>query len=123
MEDADSGAFFEGAGLEEGCGDGVGEAAREMIEAGLGVGCAATNAEVEAVEAFEGDNLVIVDEGHRGVAGEDWKGKRDRLCAQGFSYEYSATFGQAVRAATGTPWNGFSFFGLGSKPGRKNGSN
>ena len=25
----------------------------------------------------------------------------------------------AVRAATGTRWNGFSFFGLGGKPGRK----
>jgi hypothetical protein len=55
-----------------------------------------------AVEAFEGNNLVLVDEGHRGVGGEDWKDKRDRLCAEGFSFEYSATFGQAVRAATGT---------------------
>jgi len=27
----------------------------------------------------------------------------------------------AVRAATGTRWNGFSFFGLGGRPGRKNG--
>jgi Type III restriction enzyme, res subunit len=54
-----------------------------------------------AVEAFEGNNLVLVDEGHRGVGGEDWKGKRDRLCAEGFSFEYSATFGQAVRAAVG----------------------
>lgn len=54
-----------------------------------------------AVEAFEGNNLVVVDEGHRGVGGEDWKDKRDRLCAEGFSFEYSATFGQAVRAAAG----------------------
>jgi hypothetical protein len=54
-----------------------------------------------AVEAFEGNNLVLVDEGHRGVGGEDWKDKRDRLCAEGFCFEYSATFGQAVRAATG----------------------
>jgi hypothetical protein len=29
----------------------------------------------------------------------------------------------AVREATGTPWNGFAFFGLGGKPGRKHGSN
>jgi len=28
----------------------------------------------------------------------------------------------AVRQATGTPWNGFAFFGLGGKPGRKHGS-
>ena len=27
----------------------------------------------------------------------------------------------AVRAATGTRWNGFGFFGLGGKPGRKHG--
>lgn len=52
-----------------------------------------------AVDAFEGDNLVLVDEGHRGSSGEDWKGKRDRLCENGFSFEYSATYGQAMRAA------------------------
>ena len=52
-----------------------------------------------AVDAFEGDNLVLVDEGHRGSSGEDWKDKRDRLCERGFSFEYSATFGQAMRAA------------------------
>jgi len=52
-----------------------------------------------AVDAFEGNNLVLVDEGHRGAGGEDWKGKRDRLAAQGFSFEYSATFGQAMKAA------------------------
>jgi hypothetical protein len=27
----------------------------------------------------------------------------------------------AVRHATGTPWNGFAFFGLGGRPGRKHG--
>lgn len=52
-----------------------------------------------AVDAFEGNNLVLVDEGHRGASGLDWKDKRDRLCATGFSFEYSATFGQAMRAA------------------------
>lgn len=52
-----------------------------------------------AVDAFESDNLVLVDEGHRGSSGEDWKDKRDRLCERGFSFEYSATFGQAMRAA------------------------
>lgn len=52
-----------------------------------------------AVDAFEDNNLVLVDEGHRGSGGEDWKGKRDRLCRNGFSFEYSATFGQAVKAA------------------------
>lgn len=55
-----------------------------------------------AVDAFEGNNLVLVDEGHRGAAGDAWKARRDRLCRDGFSFEYSATFGQAVRAASGT---------------------
>lgn len=49
-----------------------------------------------AIEAFESNNLVLVDEGHRGSGGEVWKEKRNRICAEGFSYEYSATFGQAV---------------------------
>jgi hypothetical protein len=52
------------------------------------------------VEAFEGNNLVLVDEGHRGSSGEQsaWMNYRAKLCAQGFSFEYSATFGQAMRA-------------------------
>jgi len=54
-----------------------------------------------AVDSFEGNNLVLVDEGHRGASGDDWKDKRNRLCIDGFSFEYSATFGQAVSAATG----------------------
>ena len=51
-----------------------------------------------AIDAFEGNNLVLVDEGHRGAAGEDWMGKRTRLSEDGFSFEYSATFGQAIKA-------------------------
>jgi hypothetical protein len=54
-----------------------------------------------AVDTFEGNNLVLVDEGHRGSGGEEWMDKRARLCAQGFSFEYSATFGQAIKAASG----------------------
>ncbi len=51
-----------------------------------------------AVEAFEGNNLVLVDEGHRGTgtAAGAWMGRRDSLCRDGFAFEYSATFGQAV---------------------------
>lgn len=53
--------------------------------------------------AFEGKNLVLVDEGHRGASGSSgngvWLQKRNQLCAQGFSFEYSATFGQAVGAS------------------------
>lgn len=55
-----------------------------------------------AVDSFEGNNLVLVDEGHRGSSGDEWKIKRDKLCETGFSFEYSATFGQAVRASNKT---------------------
>lgn len=51
-----------------------------------------------AVDAFEGNNLVLVDEGHRGAgsAGGAWMARREALVSQGFAFEYSATFGQAV---------------------------
>jgi hypothetical protein len=52
-----------------------------------------------SVDAFEGNNLVLVDEGHRGAGGVEWMDKRNRLCADGFSFEYSATFGQAMKAS------------------------
>ena len=51
-----------------------------------------------AVEAFEGNNLVLVDEGHRGTGTSDgaWLARREQLCRTGFVFEYSATFGQGV---------------------------
>lgn len=58
-----------------------------------------TGEKTVAVDAFERNNLVLVDEGHRGSSGEEWKDKRDRLCEDGFAFEYSATFGQAMKAA------------------------
>jgi hypothetical protein len=57
-----------------------------------------------AVDAFEGNNLVLVDEGHRGASGGGdgaWMRYRDALCEKGFSFEYSATFGQAVKGSPG----------------------
>jgi hypothetical protein len=53
-----------------------------------------------AVDAFEGNNLVLVDEGHRGASGGGdgaWMRFRNALCEKGFSFEYSATFGQAAK--------------------------
>lgn len=53
-----------------------------------------------AVDAFEGNNLVLIDEGHRGAsAGVEgtWLRFRNALCERGFSFEYSATFGQAIK--------------------------
>jgi hypothetical protein len=51
-----------------------------------------------AVEAFEGKNLVLVDEGHRGTGTSEgvWMSRREVLCRGGFAFEYSATFGQAA---------------------------
>ena len=53
------------------------------------------------VEAFEGNNLIFVDEGHKGASSEagKWIGFRDTLAETGFTFEYSATFGQAMTAA------------------------
>lgn len=51
------------------------------------------------VEAFEGNNLIFVDEGHKGSGGEAWRRFRDALGQTGFTFEYSATFGQALTAA------------------------
>lgn len=51
------------------------------------------------VEAFEGRNLIFVDEGHKGSGGEAWRKHCDALGETGFTLEYSATFGQALSAA------------------------
>ena len=51
------------------------------------------------VEVFEGSNLIFVDEGHKGSGGEAWREVRDALAETGFTFEYSATFGQALTAA------------------------
>ncbi len=50
------------------------------------------------VEAFEGKNLVFVDEGHKGQITEErkWKSLRDAISSSGFTFEYSATFGQIL---------------------------
>lgn len=55
--------------------------------------------ETVATEAFEGCNLVLVDEGHRGAGrGEEgkWLKRRDQLSRDGFCFEYSATFKEAI---------------------------
>lgn len=55
-----------------------------------------------AVKAFGSDNLVLVDEGHKGTSGQGdlaWVSRRNQLCEKGFSFEYSATFPQAMKAA------------------------
>jgi len=54
-----------------------------------------------AVDSFEDNNLVFIDEGHRGSSGDEWKINRDKLSVNGFAFEYSATFGQAISSGTG----------------------
>ena len=49
------------------------------------------------IERFEGNNLIFVDEGHKGS--DAWRNIRDALAEKGFTFEYSATFGQALTAA------------------------
>ena len=53
------------------------------------------------VEAFEGNNLIFVDEGHKGTGSdaETWRSRRLALAENGFTFEYSATFGQALDAS------------------------
>lgn len=51
-----------------------------------------------AVSSFEGNNLVLIDEAHKGSGGDVWMKYRNQLTESGFSFEYSATFGQAIGA-------------------------
>lgn len=51
------------------------------------------------VDAFGSNNLLLVDEAHRGASGDRWRELRRRLGADGFTFEYSATFGQIVNGA------------------------
>lgn len=44
------------------------------------------------------NNIVLIDEGHRGLAGDVEFKNRQALCAEGFSLEFSATFGQSLNS-------------------------
>lgn len=59
-----------------------------------------------ATRSLGDQNLLLVDEGHRGLSGKKakekenaWFKRRSDLCTKGFTFEYSATFEQAVAAA------------------------
>lgn len=52
------------------------------------------------VDSFGSNNLLFVDEGHRGASGEVWRVLRKKLAENGFACEYSATFGQIVNGAS-----------------------
>lgn len=52
-----------------------------------------------SIDSFEQNNLILVDEAHRGLAGDVWYDYRTRLSADGgFAFEYSATFKQALKS-------------------------
>ncbi len=53
-----------------------------------------------SLESFGENNLVMVDEGHLGMGGKKWRSHRRQLGANGFTFEYSATFNQAVAGST-----------------------
>lgn len=55
-----------------------------------------------ATRSLGDQNLLLVDEGHRGMSGKEegvWFRRRSDLCTRGFTFEYSATFEQAVKAS------------------------
>lgn len=55
-----------------------------------------------ATRSLGDQNLLLVDEGHRGMSGTEegaWFTRRSNLSAKGFTFEYSATFEQAVQAS------------------------
>ena len=55
-----------------------------------------------ATRSLGDQNLLLVDEGHRGMSGKDegvWFTRRSNLCEKGFTFEYSATFKEAVLAS------------------------
>jgi hypothetical protein len=52
------------------------------------------------VKSFGHDNLVFVDEGHKGSGiNQTWRTLRESLAEEGFTFEYSATFGQALTSS------------------------
>lgn len=50
---------------------------------------------------LEGRNLIFVDEGHKGASSEAqaWRNRRAAIAENGFTFEYSATFGQGIGGA------------------------
>ena len=53
-----------------------------------------------SIDSFEKNNLVMVDEAHKGLKGDVWYNYRTRLISNGgFAFEYSATIKQALKTA------------------------
>jgi hypothetical protein len=52
--------------------------------------------------SFSKNNLIMVDEGHRGSKGDTWVAMRKKIATEGFTFEYSATFQDVVDKKTNT---------------------
>jgi hypothetical protein len=62
------------------------------------------------IESFGRKNLVFVDEAHKGSGGEKWKYFRRELSREGFTFEYSATFGQAAASSLNVEEDSLALF-------------
>jgi hypothetical protein len=62
------------------------------------------------ISRFGTRNLVFVDEGHKGQKSEDqvWKRTREFLAKDGFTFEYSATFGQVITSEKAEGYNEYT---------------
>ena len=51
------------------------------------------------IDEFGTQNIIFVDEGHKGSGGKKWRKFRETVSRDGFTFEYSATFSQAIESA------------------------
>ncbi|OQX56574.1 MAG: helicase SNF2 [Candidatus Cloacimonas sp. 4484_209] len=49
------------------------------------------------IRSVTSKNIVFADEAHKGTSGDVWRSYREKLANDGFKFEYSATFGQALK--------------------------
>ncbi|EDY35133.1 hypothetical protein ABOONEI_2675 [Aciduliprofundum boonei T469] len=49
------------------------------------------------VKSVTSRNIVFADEAHKGTSGDAWRSYREQISKDGFKFEYSATFGQALK--------------------------
>ncbi|RLF97973.1 helicase SNF2, partial [Thermococci archaeon] len=49
------------------------------------------------IRSVTSKNIVFADEAHKGTSGDAWRSYRERIAKSGFKFEYSATFGQALK--------------------------
>ena len=52
------------------------------------------------VEAFEGNNLIFVDEGHKGSGGDVWRRYRDALGESGFTIGIQRDFWPGIESSS-----------------------